>query len=62
MNGTEATTIRISTGTRNDLKRLGYKDETYEDILRRLIKQARLLTLYDREKRILDSEEFAPLD
>ena len=56
------TTIRISTGTRDDLKGLGFKDETYEEILRRLVKQARLLAAYEREKRILETEEFAPLD
>jgi len=59
---TDQTTIRISTSTREDLKRLGFKDETYEDILRRLIKQARLLAVYEREKRILETEEFTPLD
>lgn len=56
------TTIRITTGTRDDLKDLGFKDETYEDILRRLVKQGRLLAVYEREKRILETEEFAPLD
>jgi hypothetical protein len=56
------TTIRITTATRDDLKDLGFKDETYEEILRRLVKQARLLAVYEREKRILESEEFAPLD
>ena len=56
------TTIRISTSTRDDLKDLGFKDETYEKILRRLVKQARLQAVYEREKRILETEEFAPLD
>ena len=56
------TTIRISMDTRDDLKGLGFKDETYEEILRRLVKQARLLAVYEREKRILETEEFAPLD
>jgi hypothetical protein len=59
---TTLTTIRISTNTRDDLKDLGFKDETYEEILRRLVKQARLLAVYEREKRILETEEFAPLD
>jgi hypothetical protein len=56
------TTIRISTDMRDDLKGLGYKGETYEEILGRLVKQARLLAVYDREKRILEREEFAPFD
>jgi hypothetical protein len=55
------TTIRITTHTRDDLKDLGFKDETYEEILRRLFKQARLLAVYECEKRILETEEFAPL-
>jgi len=58
---TGPTTIRISTSTRDDLKRLGDKGETYEEILQRLIKLARLSAVYDREQRILETEEFAPL-
>lgn len=56
------TTIRISTGTRDDLKGLGSKDETYEEIVRRLVRIARRLAVYEREKRILSEEEFAPLE
>jgi hypothetical protein len=55
------TTIRVSGSTRDELKKLGFKDETYDDILRRVIRQARLMAVYEREKRILDEEEFAPL-
>lgn len=36
----EDTTIRISMETRDALKAYGRKDETYDDLLRRLLKEA----------------------
>lgn len=36
----EVTTVRISTELRDELKRLGTKGETYEDIIQRLVKIA----------------------
>jgi predicted CopG family antitoxin len=56
------TTIPISTEVRDQLKRLASKGETYDDLLRRLVADARARLLYEREKRILETEEFVPLD
>jgi len=56
------TTIRVSVNTRNRLKRLASKGQTYEDLLRRLLDDAEMRMLYEREKRILETEEFIPLD
>ncbi len=56
------TTIPISTETRDRLKRLASKGETYDTLLRRLIESVETRMLYEREKRILETEEFVPLD
>lgn len=56
------TTIPISREVRDRLKRLAGKGETYDELLRRLIEDAELRLLYERERRILETEEFVPLD
>lgn len=56
------TTIPVSTDVRERLKRLASKGETYDALLRRLIQDAEARMLYEREKRILETEEFVPLD
>ncbi|MFQ5909321.1 MAG: hypothetical protein ACE5IJ_01195 [Thermoplasmata archaeon] len=56
------TTIPISKEVRDRLKRLASKDETYDKLLRRLIEDAEKRILYERERRILESEEFLSLD
>jgi len=56
------TTIRISLEVRDRLKRLAAKDETYDALLRRIIRDAEGRLLDEREKRILGTEEFVPLD
>ncbi len=56
------TTIPVSTEVRDQLKRLASKGETYDALLRRLIEDAEARILYQREKRILETEEFVPLD
>jgi len=56
------TTIPVSKEIRDDLKRLASKGETYDDLLRRLIEDAEARLLYERETRILETEEFIPLD
>ena len=58
----ETTTIPISKEVRDALKRLGRKDETYDDILRNLLKSSELKKFYDEMERILETEEFVPLD
>jgi len=56
------TTIPISREVRDRLKRLASKGETYDALLRRMIADAETRLLYEREKRILETEEFVPLD
>ena len=56
------TTIPVSKQTRDRLKRLASKGETYHGLLHRLIESVESHVLYEREKRILDTEEFVPLD
>jgi len=56
------TTIPVSGEVRDRLKRLATKGETYDSLLRRIIKDAEMRILYQREKRILETEEFVPLD
>jgi hypothetical protein len=41
---------------------MGEKEESYEKIIRRLIKEAGLKRLDDRWNRILEKDEFIPLD
>ncbi len=55
------TTIPVSGEVRDRLKRLAGKGETYDVLLRRMIQDAEMRLLYEREKRILDTEEFVPL-
>ena len=55
------TTIPVSTEVRNRLRLLA-NGETYDAILRRVIREAEMLILKRREKRILETEEFTPLD
>jgi len=56
------TTIPVTAEVRDRLKRLASKGETYDQLLRRLVRDAEARLLYEREKRILETEEFVPLD
>jgi len=56
------TTIPVSKEIRDRLKRLASTGQTFDDVLRRLIEDAEPRHLYEREKRILETEEFIPLD
>lgn len=58
----ETTTIPISKEIRDALKRVGRKDETYDDILRNLLRSLEIKKFYDEMERILETEEFVPLD
>jgi hypothetical protein len=55
------TSMGVSTGVRDHLKRLAKKGDTYDALLRRLIEDAEVRMLYEREKRVLVTEEFVPL-
>ena len=58
----ETTTIPLSKATRNRLKSLGRKGETYDHILQKLIEMAEQRDFINRQERILKEEEFVPLD
>ncbi|MFQ5552318.1 MAG: hypothetical protein ACE5EW_01100 [Thermoplasmata archaeon] len=56
------TTISLSSETKELLRELGRKGETYDEIVRRLIERASLKELDERWNRILKGEKFIPLD
>lgn len=58
----ETTTIPLSKETRDLLKRYGKKGETYDELIRRLLEVAEQVEFARRQKRILEEEEFVPLD
>jgi hypothetical protein len=58
----ETTTIPLTKETRDLLKRYGRKGETYDELIRRLLNTAERVEFARRQKRILEEEEFVPLD
>ena len=54
------TSIPVSKEIRDRLKRLASKGGTYDDLLRRLIEDAEVRPLYERENRVLETEAFIP--
>ncbi len=58
----EVTTIQINKVTRDALRQLGRKGETYDQVLSRLIEMARRTAFFMDIDRILETEEFVPLD
>jgi hypothetical protein len=60
--GNDLTTIQISKTTRDQLRRIGRKGETYDQLVNRLIEMARMASFFDDVERILETEEFVPLE
>ncbi|MGY5858956.1 MAG: hypothetical protein RTU63_06280 [Candidatus Thorarchaeota archaeon] len=58
----ETTTIPLSKETRDLLKKYGQKGETYDELIRRLLEMAEQMEFARAQKRILETEEFVPLD
>ena len=56
------TTIQLKQETREKLKKYGRKDETYDEIIKRLVSIADRHLFYDEQKRILKEERFVPLE
>lgn len=56
------TTIQIARDTRDELRAVGRKNETYDQLIHRLIETARRAEFFDDIDRILETEEFVPLD
>ncbi len=62
-----ATTIQIKKNTREKLKRFGYKGETYDDIINRLMKYCEDINVEDLiearwERLQKEKETYIPLD
>jgi len=58
----DLTTIQIRRMTRDRLRGLGRKGETYDEVLIRLIEVARKSAFFTEIDRILETEEFVPLE
>jgi len=58
----ESTTISISTGTKELLRKMGEKGESYDVIIRKLLHEANWKVLDERWNKILQNDEFIPLD
>lgn len=57
------TTIPVSRGTRDKLKSLGLKGETYDKIIARLMEVARYEEFMERQYTLLkEKDKFVPLD
>ena len=57
-----ATTIAVSDQTKEELRLIGEKGESYDQIIQRLIKRAAIKKLDERWNKILENDEFIPLD
>lgn len=60
--GDDVTTIQINKMTRDELREFGKKGETYDRVLQRLMLIARKAAFFEDIDRILENEEFVPLD
>ena len=56
------TTISLRTETKEMLRRIGSKGQTYDEVIRELIERASIKELDARWNHILEDEEFIPLD
>jgi hypothetical protein len=56
------TTISLRKETKELLRKLGSKGQTYDDVIRELIEKATIKDLDARWNRILEDETFTPLD
>ncbi len=56
------TTIAVSYETKEILRKLGEKGESYDEIIRKLIERSAWKDLDERWNRILKEDEFIPLD
>ena len=57
-----ATTIQINKKTREELRQFGKKGETYDQLIHRLMEIAKRVEFFRDIDRILETEEFVPLD
>ncbi len=59
---TNTTSISIRKETKDILRKLGSKGQTYDKVIRELLKKASVKGLDTRWNRILEEEEFVVLD
>lgn len=57
-----STTVAVSKETKEMLRKLGEKGESYDSIIRTLVEEVSWKRLDDRWNKILKEEEFIPLD
>lgn len=62
ISGTVTTTIAVSDYTKEKLRVLGEKGESYDQIIVRLIRKAAMKELDERWNKILEEDSFIPLD
>ena len=58
----DTTTISLRKQTKDMLRKLGSKGQTYDDVIRELVERASIKDLNAPWNRILEEEEFIPLD
>ncbi|MFA5382162.1 MAG: hypothetical protein WC356_03280 [Candidatus Micrarchaeia archaeon] len=56
------TTIAINETTRELLKNFGKKDETYDEIINKLIELTEIIRFHERQDYILKNEKFKKFD
>ena len=56
------TTISVTQETKNALLKLGTKGETYDSIIKKLVKKFAWKKMDEKWNRILETDEFIPLD
>jgi len=56
------TTISVSPETKKILKEIASKGQTYDEIIRELIRRAAIKKLDERWNKILESDEFIPFE
>ena len=56
------TTLQVSKETREKLKKLGRKGQTYDEVIENLLEISKKAMFFNELDRIADTEEFIPLD
>ncbi len=56
------TTIQISKETREDIKQFGTKDETYDEILHKMMEMLANRMLSEKARQMIETEEFVPFE
>lgn len=56
------TTIQVSMETRERLKKIGSKGQTYDEIIDKLLEIGQKVMFFNELDRISNNEEFIPLD